>query len=59
MMQCISSNSVSILVNGNPTEDFVAQRGLRQGQPFGPVSVFNGGRRHNRAREKRPGGKEV
>ncbi|MCI25301.1 LINE-1 reverse transcriptase like, partial [Trifolium medium] len=36
MMTCVCSNSISVLVNGSPTEEFVAQRGLRQGDPLAP-----------------------
>lgn len=36
MRTCFSSNSISILVNGSPTEEFVAQKGLKQGDPLAP-----------------------
>jgi len=37
---CLSSTSVSILVNGSPTNEFIPQRGLRQGNPLAPL-LFN------------------
>lgn len=36
MKVCYSSNSISVLVNGSPTEEFVAQKGLKQGDPLAP-----------------------
>ena len=36
MTACISSNSISVLVNGSPTGEFVAQKGIKQGDPLAP-----------------------
>ncbi|XP_071689558.1 uncharacterized protein [Rutidosis leptorrhynchoides] len=33
---CLKSASISILVNGSPTEEFKLQRGIRQGDPLSP-----------------------
>ena len=33
---CVELASVSILVNGSPTDEFGMQRGLRQGDPLAP-----------------------
>lgn len=36
MKVCYSSKSISILVKGSPTEEFVDQKGLKQGDPLAP-----------------------
>lgn len=36
MKACICSGSISVLVNGSPTEDFEVKRGLCQGGPLAP-----------------------
>ncbi|GKV35974.1 hypothetical protein SLEP1_g44161 [Rubroshorea leprosula] len=34
IMECLGSASISILVNGSPTEEFKSEQGLRQGDPL-------------------------
>ena len=36
IQQCFETATVSVLVNGSPTEEFRMQRGLRQGDPLAP-----------------------
>lgn len=33
---CLSSASMSVFVNGSPTEEFNLERGVRQGDPLPP-----------------------
>ncbi|GMI70466.1 hypothetical protein HRI_000715900 [Hibiscus trionum] len=40
IIQCISTASLSVLVNGSPTPCFALKRGLRQGCPLSPM-LFN------------------
>lgn len=36
MQGCYTANSMSVLVNGSPTNEFHASRGLKQGDPLAP-----------------------
>ena len=36
IMRCISSSSVRLLWNGQPTDEFLPSRGIRQGNPLSP-----------------------
>lgn len=40
LMCCVSTPTISILINGVPTEPFRIHRGLRQGDPIFPF-LFN------------------
>ena len=37
---CMSTATISILINGSPSKEFVPKRGLRQGDPLAPL-LFN------------------
>ena len=37
---CLQSATISILINGSPTQEFAPTRGLRQGDPLAPM-LFN------------------
>ncbi|CAO2842007.1 unnamed protein product [Amaranthus hypochondriacus] len=36
IMSCVSSSSISVLINGSPTMPFFPSRGIRQGDPISP-----------------------
>ncbi|XP_071717846.1 uncharacterized protein [Rutidosis leptorrhynchoides] len=36
LLACLKSSSISILVNGSPTNEFPIERGVRQGDPLSP-----------------------
>ncbi|GLT87099.1 hypothetical protein SLE2022_051990 [Rubroshorea leprosula] len=36
IMECLSTSKISVLINGSPTEEFKAGKGLRQGDPLSP-----------------------
>lgn len=42
MRACIFSGRCSMLVNGSPTQEVLIHKGLKQGDPLSPFSVFVG-----------------
>lgn len=45
MKRCVFGGSISVLVNGSPTEEINIERGLKQGDLLAPFLFFVGGRR--------------
>lgn len=41
IMTCLRSASMSILVNGSPTEEFKLEKGVRQGDPLSPFPYIS------------------
>ncbi|GJR24032.1 putative RNA-directed DNA polymerase [Tanacetum coccineum] len=37
ILSCLSSASISVLINGSPSSEFKMERGLRQGDPLSPL----------------------
>nr|XP_016449921.1 PREDICTED: uncharacterized protein LOC107774789 [Nicotiana tabacum] len=41
VMKCVKTVNYTIMVNGEPTDPFNAEKGLRQGDPMSPFSICN------------------
>ena len=41
ILECISTTTVYVLVNGSPTDELKLERGFRQGDPFSLFSSDN------------------